>query len=171
MKELAAWREAEAQRRDVPRGRIIKDDAIYEVAAQQPANQNALGRLRTIPKGFEKSRTAESILAAVQRAMAIPKEDLPAIPRGRVSPEGSGAVVDLLKVLLKMTSERHDVAAKVIATVDDLEQIACDDNADVAALKGWRRQLFGDAALSIKRGEMGLRIKGKRVVATKSDDN
>ena len=171
MKELAAWREAEAQRRDVPRGRIIKDDAIYEVAAQQPTNQNALGRLRTIPKGFEKSRTAESILSAVQRAMSIPKEDLPAIPRGRVSPEGSGAVVDLLKVLLKMTSERHDVAAKVIATVDDLEQIACDDNADVAALKGWRRQLFGDAALSIKRGEMGLKIKGKRVVAIKSDDN
>ncbi|MEO1066538.1 MAG: ribonuclease D, partial [Pseudomonadota bacterium] len=100
MKELAAWREAEAQRRDMPRGRIIKDDAIYEIAAQQPATQDALGKLRSIPRGFERSRSADHILLAVKRALAIPKEDLPPVPRGRVSPEGSSAVVDLLKVLL-----------------------------------------------------------------------
>lgn len=166
MKQLAAWREAEAQQRNVPRGRVLKDDAIYELAAQQPTTQQALSRLRSIPKGFERSKSANDILAVVKKAIAIPKDQLEPIPKGRVSPEGSGAVVDLLKVLLKMTSERHDVAAKVIATVDDLEQIACDDNADVAALKGWRRQLFGDAALAIKRGELCLKIKGKRVVST-----
>lgn len=168
MKELAAWREAEAQQRNVPRGRVLKDDAIYELAAQQPTTPQALSRLRSIPRGFEKSKSANDIMAVVEKAMAIPKDQLEPIPKGRVSPEGSGAVVDLLKVLLKMTSERHDVAAKVIATVDDLEQIACDDNADVAALKGWRRQLFGDAALAIKRGEMCLKIKGKRVVSTQA---
>lgn len=165
MQELAAWREEEAQRRDMPRGRIIKDDAIYEVAAQQPTTPEALGRLRSIPKGFERSKTAEQLIEGVKRALLIPKADLPPVPRGRHSPEGSSAVVDLLKVLLKMASERHDVAAKVIATVDDLEQIACDDEADVAALKGWRRQLFGDAALAIKRGELALKIQGKRVTA------
>ena len=163
MKELAAWREAEAQRRDVPRGRVVKDDAIYEIAAQQPKSVEALARLRSLPRGFERSKTSEYLLSAVERAMQIPKEDLPPVPRGRQSPEGSGAVVDLLKVLLKMTSERHAVAAKVIATVDDLEQIACDDEADVAALKGWRRQLFGESALAIKKGELALKIHGKRV--------
>lgn len=163
MMELAAWREAEAQRRDVPRGRIIKDDSIYEIAAQQPATTDALAKLRSIPRGFERSKTAEQILEAVNRALGIPKAKLPPVPRGRQSPEGSSAVVDLLKVLLKMASERHAVAAKVIATVDDLEQIACDDDADIPALKGWRRKLFGDAALAVKRGELALKIDGKRV--------
>lgn len=163
MKELAAWREAEAQRRDVPRGRIIKDDAIYEIAAQQPKTIESLAKLRSIPRGFERSKTSEHLIQAVIRAMQIPKGDLPPVPRGRQSPEGSGAVVDLLKVLLKMASERHAVAAKVIATVDDLEQIACDDNADVPALKGWRRQLFGESALAIKNGQLALKIHGKRV--------
>lgn len=163
MKELAGWREAEAQKRDVPRGRVIKDDAIYELCSQAPTTPNALARLRSIPRGFEKSRLADDILMAIQKALAIPASDLQPIPRGRNSPEGSSAVVDLLKVLLKMTSERHDVAAKVIATVDDLEQIACDDNADIAALKGWRRQLFGESALAIKHGELSLRISGKKV--------
>ncbi|MEM8794137.1 MAG: ribonuclease D [Pseudomonadota bacterium] len=163
MRELAAWREAEAQRRDCPRGRIIKDDAIFEISAQQPSSREALGRLRALPKGFERSKSADQILEAVKRALAIPKDQLQPVPRGRVSPEGSSAVVDLLKVLLKMTSERNDVAAKVIATVDELEQIACDDEADVPALKGWRRQLFGEAALKVKRGELALKIDGKRV--------
>ena len=163
MKEIAAWREAEAQRRDVPRGRVIKDDAVYEIAAQQPKTVAALGKLRSISRGFERSKTSEHILQAVERAQQIPKEELEPVPRGRQSPEGSGAVVDLLKVLLKMTSEKHAVAAKVIATVDDLEQIACDDNANVAALKGWRRQLFGELALAVKGGQLALKIKGTRV--------
>lgn len=167
MQELAAWREAEAQRRDMPRGRIIKDDGIYEIAAQQPISIEALAKLRSIPRGFERSKSASQILMAVKRALTIPKDALPPVPRGRISPEGSSAVVDLLKVLLKMASERHAVAAKVIATVDDLEQIACDDEADVAALKGWRRKLFGEAALAIKHGDLALKIEGKRVTVEK----
>ncbi|MCP4381928.1 MAG: ribonuclease D [Hyphomicrobiales bacterium] len=165
LKELAAWREQEAQARDVPRNRVIKDDAIFEIAQQQPSTPSALGPLRTIPKGFERSRAAEDIVAAVRRALAIPKDQLPRIPRSRPSANGNGAAVDLLKVLLKMTSENYGVAAKVIATVDDLEAIASDDDADVAALHGWRRELFGNAALRLKRGDMALAVQENQVIA------
>ncbi|WP_421726755.1 ribonuclease D [Bauldia sp.] len=168
LKELAAWREQEAQARDVPRNRVIKDDAIYEIAQQQPTTPAALGQLRTIPKGFERSRAAEAILAAVDQALAVPKEDLPRLPRTRSSTNGSGAAVDLLKVLLKMTSENHGVAAKVIATVDDLEAIAADDEAEVAAMHGWRRELFGDAALKLKHGDMALAVRQNQVITVKN---
>lgn len=165
LQELAAWREQEAQNRDVPRNRVLKDDAIYEIASQQPKNASALGALRTIPRGFERSRSAEDILASVRRALAIPKEQLPTLPKGRPAPDGSAAAVDLLKVLLKLISEEHGVAAKVIATVEDLERIAADDEAGVAALKGWRRELFGETALKLKTGEIALAFNGRRVVA------
>ncbi len=164
LQEIAAWREREAQSRDVPRGRVVKDDAIYEIAQQQPTTPLALGQLRTIPKGFERSRAAEDIIAAVERAMALPKDQLPRVPKARPATNGTGAAVDLLKVLLKMTSESHGVAAKVIATVDDLEAIASDDAADVPALHGWRRDLFGDAALKLKRGDMALAVRQNQVV-------
>ncbi|MEM5584234.1 ribonuclease D [Roseibium sp. AS2] len=165
MIEVAAWREEEAQARDVPRSRVIKDDAIYELAAQQPQDTESLGRLRTIPRGFERSKSAEDILKAVRRALAVPKGNLPKLPKGRQAPDGSAAAVDLLKVLLKLVSEAHGVAAKVIATVDDLEKIAADDRADVAALKGWRRELFGETALKLKRGEVALAFRNRQIVA------
>lgn len=147
----------------MPRGRIIKDDAIYEIAEQHPTSAEALGRLRTIPKGFERSRTAEDILAAVKRASDIPKDQLPRVPKTRPASDGNAAAVDLLKVLLKMTSEEHGVAARVIATVDELEAIAADDDADVPPLLGWRRDLFGENALRLKRGQIALRLDGRRV--------
>lgn len=163
MMEVAAWREREAQSRNVPRSRVVKDDAIYELAAQQPVTAEALGRLRTIPRGFERSRSADDILKAVRRAIDIPKTDLPKLPKGRQAPDGSAAAVDLLKVLLKLVSEAQGVAAKVIATVDDLEKIAADDEADVAALKGWRRELFGETALKLKRGEVALAFRNRQI--------
>ncbi|WP_374628173.1 ribonuclease D [Pannonibacter indicus] len=163
--EVAAWREREAQSRDVPRSRVLKDDAIYEIAAQQPVNADALSRLRTIPRGFERSKQAEDILKAVNAAMSLPKEKLPKLPKGRQAPDGSAAAVDLLKVLLKLVSEQQGVAAKVIATVEDLEQIAADDQADVPALEGWRREMFGEMALKLKRGEIALAFDGRQVVA------
>jgi ribonuclease D len=165
LQELAAWREREAQARDVPRNRVLKDDAIYEIASQQPTASTALGQLRTIPRGFERSRAAEEILGAVRRALAIPKDDLPRVPKHRPASNGNGAAVDLLKVLLKMISESHGVASKIIATVDDLEAIAGDDSADVPALHGWRRDLFGDTALKLKRGEIALAVEMNHVVA------
>ena len=165
MRAIAAWREEEAQARDVPRGRVIKDDAIYEIAAQQPTSQTALGQLRTIPRGFERSRAGEEIIARVRKALEIPKDELPRIPRHRQPSNGNGAAVDLLKVLLKMISEHHGVASKIIATVDDLEAIAGDDAADVPALSGWRRDLFGETALKLKRGEIALAVQNNHVVA------
>lgn len=165
LQELAAWREQEAQSRDLPRSRVIKDDAIYEIAQQQPTTQATLGQLRTVPRGFERSRAASDILACVKRALAIPKDELPRLPRSKPAPNGNGAAVDLLKVLLKMTSETHGVASKIIATVDELEAIASDDSADVPALTGWRRELFGEAALKLKRGDLALAVKKNHVVA------
>ncbi len=165
LQAVAAWREREAQARDVPRGRVMKDDGLYEIAAQQPTTTAALGQLRTIPRGFERSRTADDILAVVRTALEIPKDQLPKVPKHRPTMNGNGAAVDLLKVLLKMISESHGVASKVIATVDDLEAIANDDRADVPALTGWRRELFGETALRLKHGKLALAVNQNHVVA------
>ncbi|MBS1168602.1 MAG: rnd 1 [Proteobacteria bacterium] len=165
LKEVAAWREREAQGRDVPRSRVIKDDCIYEVATQAPTTAEALGQLRTIPKGWERSRSGEEILAAVRHALDTPKEDWPKLPRHRQLPEGTGAAVDLMKVLLKLVSEAEGVAAKVIATTDDLEDIAASDEADVPAMHGWRREMFGEQALKLKRGHLAITFDGKKIIA------
>ena len=161
--EIAAWREAEAQSRDVPRSRILKDDAIGDIATHAPTTLEKLAHLRSIPKGFEKSKWGQDIIAAVQRGVARDPQTLPRLEKPRGSANGS-ATVELLKVLLRMTSEKHGVASKVIATVDDLEQIAMDDEADVGALHGWRRELFGEAALSLKRGQLALAVEKGRVI-------
>ncbi|WP_316159908.1 ribonuclease D [Bradyrhizobium sp. SZCCHNRI20481] len=161
--EVAAWREQEAQSRDVPRSRVMKDDAVGDIATHAPTTIEKLGNLRSLPKGFERSRWGSDIVAAVQRGLARDLAALPKLEKPRNNSNGA-AIVELLKVLLRMTSERHAVASKVIATVDDLEQIAADDNADVAALQGWRRELFGEAALALKHGKLALAIEKGRVV-------
>ncbi len=163
MQAIAAWRECEAQNRNIPRGRVLKDEAIYELALQQPKNRDALARLRAVPRGFERSSAADGILEAVATGLAVPNADLPAMPRPRSAPEHASAAVELLKVLLKMIAEDNGVASRIIATVDDLEKIACDDNADVAALRGWRRELFGEKALALKRGELALALTSNGV--------
>jgi len=122
-----------------------------------------LGQLRSLPKGFERSRWGQDIVDAVKRGVARDPKTLPELERQRSN--GNGAIVELLKVLLRMTSEQNAVAAKVIATVDDLEAIAVNDKADVPALHGWRREMFGEKALSLKRGKLSLAIERGRVVA------
>ena len=163
--EVAAWREREAQSRDVPRSRVLKDDTISDIVVQTPTTPERLGSLRSLPKGFERSKWGEGILEAVRRGLDRDPKTLPKLERPKNAPNGA-ATVELLKVLLRMTSESHGVAAKVIATVDDLERIAGDDSADVAALKGWRRELFGDRALALKHGKLALSIHRGRVVTT-----
>ncbi len=165
MQALAAWREREAQNRDVPRGRVLKDDAIYEIAQQQPRDQEALARLRTIPQGFERSGVGRAILATVASVFEIPESELPRVPRPRPAPEHSSAAAELLKVLLKMVAEEQGVAARIIACTDDLERVAADDHADVPALKGWRRRLFGEQALALKHGDLALSMSRRGVVA------
>jgi ribonuclease D len=161
--EVAAWREQEAQGRDVPRGRVLKDDVVGDIAVHAPTSLDKLAGLRSLPKGFDRSKWGSDIVAAVQRGLARDPATLPKIEKPRGNTNGA-AIVELLKVLLRMTSERHAVASKVIATVDDLEQIAADDNADVGALHGWRRELFGEAALALKQGRMALAIEKGKVV-------
>ncbi len=162
--EVAAWREREAQARDVPRSRVLKDDVIGDIAVQAPTTIERLGALRSLPKGFERSRWGEQIVEAVKRGLALDIKTLPHIERIRPAPKGA-ATVELMKVLLRMTAERYGVAAKVIATVDDLDRIAADDNAEVPAMKGWRRELFGEKALALKHGRLALAVERGRVVA------
>ncbi|HEV2531517.1 ribonuclease D [Phenylobacterium sp.] len=161
---VAAWRERTAQLRDQPRGRILKDEAIDEIATQAPIDSDALDRLRSVPKGFSGSRFGPDLIAAVREALRDPEAYAPVIEKTRTpSSPAAGAVVELLKVLLKARAEETGVASKLIATVADLEQIANDDAADTAALKGWRREAFGEDALKLKRGELALVLDGARV--------
>jgi ribonuclease D len=160
--ELAAWREREAQHRDVPRQRVLKDDALMDIVQRAPRSAEALGELRSVPNGFERSRAGGEVLAAVERALALDPRTLPRLERERGRPSNA-AVLDLLKVLLKATAEAERVAPKIIASTDDLEEIAADDAADVPALHGWRREIFGEKALALKNGSLALRIVRGRV--------
>ncbi|MEM9706449.1 MAG: ribonuclease D, partial [Pseudomonadota bacterium] len=161
--KLAEWRENEAQSRNVPRGRIMKDDALLDLARLAPKDATALASARSVPRGFEKSKSAAGLLDAVAAGAAMPSSDLPVIADGRDKRNAPPDVVDLLKVLLKRQCEAHQVAPKLIASTNDLEEIALNDNADVPAMKGWRRDVFGEQALQLKRGEAALKLSGRRV--------
>lgn len=167
VRELAAWREIEAQTRDIPRQRMLRDEALLEIAAHAPRTIEQLERTRGFTKGQAEGMMGPSILDAVARGKALPETDLPAPPDRRDLPHGLGPATDLLRVLLKMRCEEHDVAQKLVASGEDLELIALDDNADVPALKGWRRDVFGTDALALKNGSLALCLSrgGRRVEA------
>ncbi len=159
LQELAAWREREAQRRDQPRRRILKDEALTELATQMPETERDLARMRTISDSLAKSRSGREILEAIARAKALPKDRLPAMPeRPRPGPEGASAMADVLKLALKIVSEREHIAPRLIASAKDVERIASGDR-DVPALKGWRRKVYGDIALALLRGEKVIAIR------------
>jgi len=167
--EVAAWREAEAQGRDVPRSRVLKDDILVEVALAAPRTPEALGNLRSFPKGMENSKAGTQILAAIEAGLARDPATLPKLDRERRT-NGGGATVELLKVLLRQVSEAHGVAAKMIATVDDLDAIAADDRASVASLSGWRYAIFGEKALELKHGRLALTVEKGKVVTLEWHD-
>ena len=170
MQKVAAWRERAARERNVPRGRVIKDDMIQEIAQQQPRDAEALSRLRTIPKGWERSSHANGLVEAINEALNIPKEDLPRLPKQYNAPEGTGAASDVLKLLLKIITEDHGVAPKVVASSDDIDQIAAKGNtADVPALKGWRRELFGEKALQMIEGKIAIKFEDRKIKAVPLD--
>ncbi len=160
LRAVAAWREREAQRRDQPRNRIMRDDVLLDVVANRPGSVEAL---REIKRVSVDNRSAEVVTAAVNDALALPEADCPHVEPPPRLPKGIGPLVDLLRVLLRLASEDHEVAQRLIATTGDLEKIAADGDAEVAALKGWRREVFGEAALRLKRGELALRARGRRV--------
>ncbi len=163
LKAAAEWREIEAQTRDIPRSRIMKDDGLYELAQAAPQSVEELGALRAVPNGFERSKPAERLIARLQMALADPKAYAPKLDPVAAVPTNIGPVIELLKVLLKAVAEDADVAPRLIATMPDLEQIAAFDDAKVAAMSGWRRKVFGDKALRLKRGELALVLENGKV--------
>jgi ribonuclease D len=163
--ELAHWREVTAQQRNLPRNRIVKDDVLYEVANQAPRSEEELLRLRSVTKGMAQSSYGAEMLKAVERGLALKKDRLPKIKREpRLSNEALAAV-ELMRVLLKAVAAEHNVAPRIIAASEELERIAVDDDADVPALKGWRRDLFGSLALALKRGEICLTLRNGNIAA------
>ncbi len=163
VRELAAWREKEAQHLNVPRNRVLRDETLLEIAYHPPKSAKDIAKVRGLSAGFAESRQGAAILQAVERAQNLPLEKCPKGLERRHVTGGLAPVVDLLKVLLKHVSEEHGVASRLIATTDDLEDLAMSDNAPVSVLQGWRRELFGELALSLKHGEMTLGLKGKKI--------
>lgn len=165
LRAAACWREREAQTRDMPRQRVMKDDALYEIAAVAPLKPDDLSGLRGVPKGFERSKPAERLYEIMKTAMADPEAYAPKVEKPTPPPSGIGPTVELLKVFLKLVAEDAGVASRLIATVPDLEKIAADDKADIPAMHGWRREVFGEPALRLKKGEISLALEDGKVVA------
>jgi len=163
--EAAAWREREAQSRDVPRNRILKDEALSEIATQLPREPADFRRMRAVPRGFGDSQQAFALLKAIKKVLDGPMDHVPEFKDDPLDLMAKPtAIIDVLKVALKIASERHHVAQKLIATVSDLEQIAVNDEAEVRALRGWRRELFGETALALKHGNMCIAIENGEAI-------
>lgn len=169
-KTLAEWRERRAQERDVPRNRLMKDDALLEIAAARPSSVEELNRSRLLQREARKGDTAREILEAVARGLEIPEDAVPRKDGGRPGRKGSEALIDLLKVLLKSRAEDLGVAPKLLASADDLNRIAAEEAPDVPALSGWRRKAFGELALQLKRGEIALSAEGGDIEIVEFED-
>ena len=163
LRALAAWREQEAQRINIPRQRLLKDETLMEIAATAPGSPEELARARGISRGFAEGRTGTSLLAAIAAARAIPESALPEIPRGREAGRPSPALVSLLKVLLAAKCEQHHVAARLVASSEDIDRLATEPTPDIAALHGWRHEVFGADALALREGRVALGVAGRRV--------
>jgi ribonuclease D len=164
LQALAAWRETEAQHRDVPRNRVLREEQLFDIAAHHPSSTEELSHTRGMGRDAARGRIGQAILKALAEGMAVPEADCPPPPPQRDRPAGLGPLVDLLKVVLKLQCERHDVAQKLVASVADLERIAADDDAEVRAMSGWRREVFGETALALKQGRLGLGMEGRNLV-------
>jgi len=163
LKELAAWRESAARQRNLPRGRIMRDEAVLEIAAHVPKTTDALTRTRSLGKGVAEGKLGNEILEAIQRGLANSLTFEPPVPTRADPPPGAGPLLELLRVLLKQRCEEHQVAQKLLASSEDLEAIAADDEAPVRALSGWRSEIFGKDALALKHGRLALTVRRNRI--------
>lgn len=163
LREIAAWREITAQQRNVPRGKIMRDEVMIELAAAAPHSPHDLSRMRGVSSSFAESAEGKNILKLVEKAHALPLEDCPQVQKGNSSPPGSSALIEMLRLLLKIKSEKYHVASKLIATNADLEAIARSSDPLVPALEGWRREIFGNAALALKGGKVAIGIKNNKI--------
>lgn len=159
--QLASWREKEAQRRDVPRGRILRDDTLIDLAGSNPKTHADLKKIRGFPGG-ENGKFGPAVIEVLKKANAMAEDAWPLKERLPQRDKPPVAIIEMLRVLLKHVTESHNVAPRLIASADDLEKLALSDAADIPAMKGWRREIFGDAALALKAGKLGLTVqKGK----------
>jgi ribonuclease D len=163
LRALAAWREREAQRSNIPRQRMLKDEALLEIAATAPTDADQLARARGITKGFAEGKSGQSLLAAVAEAKALPDDAMPEAPGHRDGPKASPALVSLLKVLLAAKCEQFHVAPKLVANAEDIDRLATEDAPNVASLVGWRADVFGTDAMALKAGKLALGVDGKKV--------
>jgi ribonuclease D len=163
LRAIAAWREREAQRVNIPRQRLLRDESLLEVAATAPADATALARARGVTEGFARGKSGASLLAAIEAARTQPEEELPEPQRERSGPSPSPALVALLKVLLAAKAEEHQVAPRLLASSDELDRLASDVPANLPALQGWRRKVFGADALALRDGALALGVEGRRV--------
>jgi ribonuclease D len=163
LQALAAWREREAQRVNIPRQRLVRDEALLEIAATAPADVDALARVRTITRGFAEGRIGEALLEVIAATRSLPDSALPPAPPPRDAQRPSPALVSLLKVLLAAKCEHHHVAPRLVASSDDIERLAAEDAPTIPALHGWRRDIFGEDALALKQGRIALGAEGRQV--------
>ena len=163
LQAAAAWREREAQRINIPRQRLVKDETMLELAATAPETAADLARARGISEGFAKGRSGAGLIAAIKAAKALPDSAMPEAPRDRGGPSPSPALIALLKVLLAAKAEEHHVAPRLLANSEDLDRLATEAEPDLPALHGWRREVFGEAALDLKAGRLAVGVEGRRI--------
>lgn len=163
LKEIAAWREREAQARNLPKNRILRDEALLDVAGTKPRSPKELTKIRGVSDGFAEGKMGAGLLGAVERGLNLPESELPRVKKKERLPEGVGPLSDLLKVLLKHECERHQVAARIVASSDDLERIASEKEPDVAAMQGWRYEIFGKRAMELKAGKLAMSVRGRSI--------
>lgn len=163
LRAAAAWREREAMRLDIPRQRVIKDESLAELAAARPGDAAGLARIRGFPRSMAEGRGGQTLLAALSEAAALPEAALPAPIERYDASRASPALVALLKVLLAARAEEHNVAPRLLASSEDLERLAAEEAPEVAALGGWRRRIFGEDALALKRGRLAVAVAGRHI--------
>lgn len=163
LKEIAAWREREAQSRNLPKNRILRDEALLDVAGTKPRSAKELTKIRGVSDGFAEGKMGVGLLQAVDRALSLPDSALPKVKKKERLPDGVAPLMDLLKVLLKHECEQHQVAARIVASGDDLERIAAEEKPDVAAMQGWRYDIFGKRAMELKTGKIAMSVRGRSI--------
>lgn len=163
LKEVAAWREIEAQRRNVPKNRIMRDETIVDMAIHEPQSIDELKRIRNISSGMAGSETGKHLLDLIQKARSLPTKDCPRLERKPAPSQELTPVIEMLKMLLRIQCSEHDVVPRLIADTSELVELAQDDNAQIPALKGWRYEIFGKDALAMKNGEIALRLKDNTI--------
>lgn len=163
LRELAAWREERAQRKDIPRSWIMRDDTLADMASQTPRTLDDLKKIRNLSGEFSKGHKGENLIALIEKGLKTPRTECPELEKKKPLTPSVMAKVDILKMLLKIQSAEYGVAAKLIASSDDLEEIAAQDAPDTPALKGWRGEVFGQDALAIKDGKLAIGLKGSHI--------